>query len=605
MVVELENHEETSLPLIPYVGIQNMGNTCYLNSVLQVLFYCPEFVQRLRQTRLKIQEVCERDQTNFSDEKFNILKELDLLYTDMNSSRNKIVQKLSNNSQELPEPARSVRPTKFMEHFRNENPLFEAYTQQDAQECLHCILNACGNQSLPCSQPKNTEWHEKGQVQKMCGGRKLQSATVMKTSISQNPKDPSTSKHKKIILKRPPASKYASTSPSKSLELLSSSVVSAGCLKHLKRKRIVSSNEPNCDANKENVFGVSRESISTSEPPSKKPCTSQDLLPSSKNAGTKGLNIKGLKGIFAKKKYTLWINSSKKPTGQPLKAICKKTVESQAKAKYSKICTQPVKTNASSDKDNFIQDLFYGQALTTIKCFECETEVHRSEPFQDISLPVKASTTSDDLGPHDLTNDVPTEHEDLSGDLSWALSEYAAQDILDGENKYYCNACCRLTEGGQSVRFKQLPPVLTFHLKRFSTSLDTCNFKTTVSKITSCFKIPPKIDLKQWCVDSSGDETNYELFAIIIHSGSTITGGHYLSFIKDTQSGLLLYLWCIYIEFFVQYMFGLVESDETWLEMDDEDVKVLNNEAIQRALAGDFDNFFTRTPYLLFYHKTK
>lgn len=35
---------EPKLPLQPYVGFYNIGNTCYLNSVLQALRYCPDFV---------------------------------------------------------------------------------------------------------------------------------------------------------------------------------------------------------------------------------------------------------------------------------------------------------------------------------------------------------------------------------------------------------------------------------------------------------------------------------------------------------------------------------------------------------------------------------
>jgi len=33
----------------PYPGLVNLGNTCYLNGVLQILFYCPYFRENLRQ----------------------------------------------------------------------------------------------------------------------------------------------------------------------------------------------------------------------------------------------------------------------------------------------------------------------------------------------------------------------------------------------------------------------------------------------------------------------------------------------------------------------------------------------------------------------------
>ncbi|RVE73568.1 hypothetical protein OJAV_G00032540 [Oryzias javanicus] len=34
--------------LLPFVGLNNLGNTCYLNSVLQVLHYCPGFREGLK-----------------------------------------------------------------------------------------------------------------------------------------------------------------------------------------------------------------------------------------------------------------------------------------------------------------------------------------------------------------------------------------------------------------------------------------------------------------------------------------------------------------------------------------------------------------------------
>lgn len=47
MEVTNQNAEPTSPPQ-PYVGFYNIGNTCYLNSVLQTLRYSPHFVTALK-----------------------------------------------------------------------------------------------------------------------------------------------------------------------------------------------------------------------------------------------------------------------------------------------------------------------------------------------------------------------------------------------------------------------------------------------------------------------------------------------------------------------------------------------------------------------------
>ncbi len=38
---------ETVNPPLPYTGLANLGNTCYLNAVVQVLRYCPGFLKSL------------------------------------------------------------------------------------------------------------------------------------------------------------------------------------------------------------------------------------------------------------------------------------------------------------------------------------------------------------------------------------------------------------------------------------------------------------------------------------------------------------------------------------------------------------------------------
>ena len=48
---------ETVTPPLPYTGLTNLGNTCYLNAVLQVLRYCPKFLSSIA----NLDEICARN----------------------------------------------------------------------------------------------------------------------------------------------------------------------------------------------------------------------------------------------------------------------------------------------------------------------------------------------------------------------------------------------------------------------------------------------------------------------------------------------------------------------------------------------------------------
>lgn len=58
--------QESGMPLKPiygpgYTGMANMGNSCYLNSVMQMLFRIPDFIKKYYDGREEIINQCSGD----------------------------------------------------------------------------------------------------------------------------------------------------------------------------------------------------------------------------------------------------------------------------------------------------------------------------------------------------------------------------------------------------------------------------------------------------------------------------------------------------------------------------------------------------------------
>ncbi len=94
-------------------GIMNIGNTCYMASVLQVLFHDTAFVQGIRESVEKA--------ANDSD------RSLSARFVSMSDE-------LGN--------GKNVDPRKFKNELAKHNSQFSTGEQQDAQEMLLCLLNA-------------------------------------------------------------------------------------------------------------------------------------------------------------------------------------------------------------------------------------------------------------------------------------------------------------------------------------------------------------------------------------------------------------------------------------------------------------------------------
>eukprot|EP00761_Pharyngomonas_kirbyi_P000222 gb/GECH01000222.1/.p1 GENE.gb/GECH01000222.1/~~gb/GECH01000222.1/.p1 ORF type:complete len:369 (+),score=42.60 gb/GECH01000222.1/:1-1107(+) len=118
---------ERSLEHLPveerYFGLDNFGNTCYCNSVLQALYFCIPF-------RNAVLNYYNRT-VNDPEARDTLLGELSELFALVSYQKKR---------------TGSIAPRRFLQRLREENEAFRGFMQQDAHEFLNYLLNTMAEQ---------------------------------------------------------------------------------------------------------------------------------------------------------------------------------------------------------------------------------------------------------------------------------------------------------------------------------------------------------------------------------------------------------------------------------------------------------------------------
>ncbi|SCV01343.1 LANO_0F11320g1_1 [Lachancea nothofagi CBS 11611] len=169
---------------------------------------------------------------------------------------------------------------------------------------------------------------------------------------------------------------------------------------------------------------------------------------------------------------------------------------------------------SESKEANFIDQLFKGTLTNRTRCLTCDNVTYRNEPFLDFAIEV---------------------HEDKDTDIQTTLSDFHQKEMLNGANKFYCDECCGLQEAERVVGLKQLPFYLALHMKRFKYSeKHNCNVKLFN-------KIHYPLTLKVCSTFDSSVCKRYELVGLVVHMGGGPHHGHYVSLCKTDKFGWLLF----------------------------------------------------------------
>lgn len=247
---------------------------------------------------------------------------------------------------------------------------------------------------------------------------------------------------------------------------------------------------------------------------------------------------------------------------------------------------------------DFIKATFEGELVSQTRCYECDSWTRRTEPFLDVSIAVSSHSLPGFPGGGSTPLKASSNETFHRGDtvvgpysLSWALSQFCLREKLRGDNKYCCERCGHLVEAERSVMFGRLPVVMTFHLNRFSTHCMSGLYPgLSVNKIGGNIAIPLTLRFSTWCTqDCSRRDQMYQLFAVIFHTGSSCSSGHYTVCVRGRE--------CVTVSL-PAVVVNSINKDTNWVEFDDEVVELMTQQELMDKLSPLTPS---STAYILFY----
>jgi ubiquitin C-terminal hydrolase len=183
----------------------------------------------------------------------------------------------------------------------------------------------------------------------------------------------------------------------------------------------------------------------------------------------------------------------------------------------------------------FVHDIFEGQLSNEVRCLCCETVTRRVESFFDLSVDVEQNSS-----------------------ITACLRNFSSTELLQKQDKFYCDVCCSLQEAERRMRIRSLPHILSLHLKRFKYVEQFGKFK----KLSWRVVFPLELRLCNTSDDAHDPDRLYALFAVVVHVGSGLNQGHYVALIKSHGQWLLFDDDCVEAkdESELQSVFGLTQD---------------------------------------------
>ncbi|XP_023650279.2 ubiquitin carboxyl-terminal hydrolase 1 isoform X1 [Paramormyrops kingsleyae] len=525
-----ENREN----LVPFVGLNNLGNTCYLNSILQVLYYCPGFkdaikmLYNLSKKKEKPKQDADNEQQEGAEEAIPMNIELLGSFHSLITSMEQLQSSFLLNPKKYSDGELAIPPRRLLNTLRQLNPMYEGYLQHDAQEVLRCILGYI-QEACESIQKEHDMASQPQDLKADCSGSKMEEerhATTEETlDAGEAPMNGGQEgdAENQIPRKRKSDTEAGNTKKkSKSIQVKSETEEPL----HFTRSKRKTSGDIGTELTQDGIEGAS-------DPETATDCSSKVTTRRQKRPRLCWLKPSCKQpSIFSKFRLRGRISShmgsnTKQEKGDPSLPDKDKDAGGVRGGEDEKLHSMKTKSQSKENSCfDLMEHLFQGQLVLRTRCLECECFTERREDFQDISVPVQ----EDEPCRLEDDSEISPDPKQESKTLKWALSQFASVERIVGEDKYFCETCHHYTEAERSLLFDKTPEVVTIHLKCFAANSSEIDPYAGLSKVNTPLHTPLRLSLEEWCTHPSKE--HYELFAVVMHSGVTISSGHYTTYVK-------------------------------------------------------------------------
>eukprot|EP00102_Acyrthosiphon_pisum_P021261 XP_016658471.1 PREDICTED: ubiquitin carboxyl-terminal hydrolase 48-like isoform X1 [Acyrthosiphon pisum] len=186
---------------------------------------------------------------------------------------------------------------------------------------------------------------------------------------------------------------------------------------------------------------------------------------------------------------------------------------------FSNLLLTTLEIKFEKQTNAFVKDMvknnFLGEYKSVITCLTCKSKSYSCSTFRDIGLNVEGRQTLND-----------------------SLKDYLKEEVLKGDDQYYCDRCEAKQNAMRQISLTALPSVLNFQLMRFVYDRQLMQKK----KLNTFIRFPQTLDMGQYLNlpdkphVSSRENYNYNLYAVLIHKGPSANCGHYVAQIKDNTT---------------------------------------------------------------------